>query len=37
MLRANYFLVYLQCLVPLDVDKMKIVPPVPAQYVLNMN
>ena len=36
MLRAKYFLVYLQCLVPLDVAKMKIVPPVPAQYVLHI-
>ena len=37
MLRANCFLVLLQCLVRLDVVKIKVVPPVPAQYVLYMN
>ena len=36
MLRTNCFLVLLQCLVPLAVVKIKVVPPVPAQYVLQI-
>ena len=35
MLRTNCFLVLLQCLVPLAVVE-KVVPPVPAQYVLQI-